>query len=413
MEVSYDVIRRKFPDVFCVDNIRRIYKQNSDELSMSFVDFLFYTEDYYLLKYAGKLSKTAWWLFSLLKVLVRYNGFVKLSHKDVLSYFRIEGKEAISKPTFFKYIDELESFGIVRRYNNKRLFNTQYQNDSNTYVVISCVDEVLEICKRVTDRTSFRELVLGSYVEPQVKKKKRKSDEKSDSDWYKEISAYYADIWPVFESFFEFLGKKNKTGRISLSRKVKIARFCYERDDCDENVTYAFYQQMKRNINNEKYAYAILKGMEGEVAPPIESDGHSSPVEMGMTKAEYEFHRNALLDGSNLDYYRELLNLLSGRDKFNEYEQRLYDAATVISRKMEVHEDNFGRSDKRMDLLEDDYGIIERFTYDRKFNKIVTWFYRDDSVVPLAVMRDIKQKHRQLFDFYKYEIPDGRYYNGL
>lgn len=412
MEVSYDVIRRKFPDVYCVDNLRHIYKRN--DLSMSFTDFLLYVEDYYLLKYAGTLSKTGWWLFSLLRYLVRYDGFVKLSYKDILNRFRIEGKEAISKPTFFKYVDELESLGLIKRYNNKKLFNTNYQNDSNTYVVLGQVEDIVDICLQVTDRKSFEQLVLGEEVKPEPKKKKKPKSGKSDAELYQEISTYYADIWPEVEKYFAFLGCKNKTKKIALSKKVRIAKFFYERDDYDESILYAMEQAMSRNIDKEAYMFAILRNIgEGEI-PGGYYDGGNTQTISSMSEAEYKEQVHELMCGGNPFYYQELLERLSRRDSLNEYEQRLYEVSMQISRKMDIHDANYDRMDIRRDLLDEKYGISEIIGWDKKFNHIIRWQYiKGGKMVPLDVIKQIKQDHPDLFEFYKYEMPDRRYYNGL
>lgn len=419
-EVTYDIIRRKFPDVFCIDNLRSIYKTNKDDLEMSFVDFLLYIEDYYLLKYSSKLSKTAWWLFTLLRHLVREEGFVKLSHSEIIGYFCTEQDDAtISKPTFFKYIDELESFGVIKRFNNKKLFATTYQNDSNTYVVINKMNEILEVCKQTTDRQSFHDLVKGTVVSKKSKVKKIQSG-KSDTETYNEISEYYRDVFSVLEDFFKFLGSPNKSGNIALSRKVKILSFIYERDVAEDDVTYAVSATIKKGVNSEKYFFAIIRNIYDEPEVNNSDDNeirkkymakNNGQFNSGMTLDEYNTTRHQLVNDEFK--YREVLSNLDSVEQMNEYENKLYNAAMVISKKMKLHDKYSERCADRRRILKKK-GIYEQAVYDKKWNRILTWFYDvDESPVPLNVMKQIKKEFPYLFGFYKYEVADWSVYDGF
>lgn len=426
MEISYDVIRRKFPNAFCVDNLRIVYKANRDELSMSFVDFLMYAEDYYVLKYSNVLSKTAWWLFSLLRHLVRYDGFVKLSYSDVMNYFG-GGESSISKPTFFKYIGELEQFGLVKRFNNKKLFDTKYQNDSNTYVVIGCIDEIVEICKQITDMKSFRANVLSDNDVGEITQqtKRKLSDGKTDVEEYNELIDYYEPVISSIEDLFEFLGRQNKSGKIALSRKLKILNFLYEMEVYNEDIDYAVAQTIKKNIKSEKYFFGILRNMykNDEQSSDDENDdlrqkyANNDNTSSGMSYEEYLSERRLLLNSMDrLEHYKSVIFRLKDKRR-NSYEQKLYNAAIIISNKIDGYSDAYGeRSANRRMMLRKKYGIYEFTSIDKHFNRIILWRYGEDDdceIVPLSVMKKIKADNKSLFDVYKYEIPNGRYYNGL
>lgn len=428
MSVSYDVIRKKFPDVFCLDNLRRIHKRNQDDIIVSFVDFLMYAEDYYLIKYAGKLSKTAWWLFSLLKGLVRRDGYVKLSYSDIMAYYCIDGKSAISKPTFFKYVDELESFGLVRRYNNKKFFGTGYQNDSNTYVVISCAKEILDICREVAHGGSFRELVLESdNVAPVMdnvsdKPKKQINKNADMKAVYEDNKSYYEDCWSTIEDFFEFLGEGNKSGRISLSRKAKILSVMRDIDVDVSTVEYAVSQTIKRGIRSEKYFLKIIKNIYDDSSNDTQDVSgvqsrymNREPNRECMSKERYIKERGYMLE--DLEYHKYIIEEFDSVDErdMNDYERKLYRAARVLEHKAKAHKEGKKVSTERRMLLEEKYGIYERQRIEKNHDRTVTWFYDVErtKMVPIEDMRKIKRKHKDLFKMYKYMYPDGRYYDGL
>ena len=178
---NYKYLKSKVSDFFCVDNLREIYESDDYDFRVSFVDFLMCIEDFYTFVYSPKLSKNSWLLFTWLRTLVRYDGYVRLSYKDVSSKFNDGNTVMMSKPTFFKCITELESYGLVKRLSNKKLFHNEYQNDTNTYIVISKIDDILPFLDGMKTQSEFYGILRNNFFNVD-KKEVRTQTSKSSSE---------------------------------------------------------------------------------------------------------------------------------------------------------------------------------------------------------------------------------------
>ena len=69
---------------YSISNLREIYK-NNDNIKLSFIDFIFCVEDYYTIAWSTRMSRNSWLIFSWLRTLVRYDGYVKLSFSDIFN----------------------------------------------------------------------------------------------------------------------------------------------------------------------------------------------------------------------------------------------------------------------------------------------------------------------------------------
>lgn len=255
---KYKQLKSSVDDFYCMDNLRAIYSDDKNDIMISFVDFLMCIEDFYVFVYSHKVSRTAWMVFTWIKTLVRYDGCVKLSYKDIVNKFG-DGN-VLSKPTFFKYVAELESYGLIKRVANKRLFNSEYQNDANTYMVVSKVNEILPLLSGMDSREDFYEelnLNFGVNVVAKEKVKKIQSNNDEKQYTYEQVMEEYVDVKTELNDFFLFLGSKNKSGKIAKSRQEKILNVIRNIYPYDDDLKYAISQTISKGVKNERYLYAI------------------------------------------------------------------------------------------------------------------------------------------------------------
>lgn len=418
-KVKYKQLKSKADDFFCIDNLRAIYGDEKHKILISFVDFLMCIEDFYTFVYSHKVSRTAWMLFTWLKTLVRYDGCVKLSYKDIIS--RFGDGTVLSKPTFFKYISELESYGLIKRIMNKKLFNTEYQNDSNTYMVISKVNEILPLLHGIGNREEFYEVLSSNFglkVVANEKANKNKSQKGNNKKYTYEyvMNEEYVDVKTEIEDFFLFLGSANKSGKIAKSRKEKFLNIIMDIYPCNDDLNYAISQTISKGVKNEKYLYAILKNLYNLDS---DEDGEENDTEKEL-KAKYKiktafkgnsgkidedmYHQLAGMIVSKRSGYKTVFKKLKeyGIIKYgagNQYEQRLVDACKKLKAKeMLLKKASCVRGD-RMALL-DEYDIHEYVGFSSTFNESIYWYYGNDetNIVPLDVIKKIADDVPEMFE---------------
>lgn len=424
---DYTYLKSKVNDFFCIDNLREIYEDDTYDFRVSFLDFLLCIEDFYTFVYSPKLTKNAWLLFTWLRTLVRYDGYVNLSHKDVSNKFDDGNSKMMSKPTFFKCINELESYGLVKRISKKRLFNNKYQNDANTYIVISKMESIIPLLDGMQTQTEFYSILKNNFFDVKKKVKPTKKQTKKESN-YEEFMSEYKSIKTEIKDFFEFLGSKNKSGKIAKSRMENIANVLMEIYPYDKDLSYAIGQTISKGVKNEKYLYAILRNIYNDAKEEKSDNEKENELKQKYKKQnKVSYQKNQGIDENR---YKELAKkILAKRTGYkfvlqelkecgiidssihNPYEQRLIDACNKRKQKEAMlKESSYNRSD-RMAMLEK-YGVYECISYDNKtFNEAIHWVYEDDSIVPLSVIDKIKKQNPKHFNFNKAQVVNGEIYN--
>lgn len=425
--MDYEIIKYKIPDFFCIKNLREIHKNKANRFKISFVDFLMCIEDFYTFVYSPKLSRTSWLLFTWLRTLVRYDGYVTLSYKDVSTKF-CGDKGIISKPTFFKCIEELDAFGLVKKITNRKLFGDKIQKDTNTYIVISKVNEILPLLKELDSQQEFYTLLKQNFLNVSIQKKVKKQVQVSENT--KEYSIdyimnEYRKIQHEIEDFFVFLGSNNKSGKIAKSRKQKILNIIFDIKPNYKDLKYAISQTISKGVKNEKYLYAILKNLynlNNEVKPTNEIDeklkdkyNHVN-VYRHISDEDYKKYKNMIFEDTE-NGYEHVLEYLYKLDKMDYLEEKLFKVCTLIRKKrrwlrncVEAHQllcdrERFLRAN----------GISEEHNYAPNGNQLISWVYYiddefTDKIVPLDEIEKLFKQKPELFKYASIQCLDGGVY---
>ena len=412
---NYKYLKSKVSDFFCVDNLREIYESDDYDFRVSFVDFLMCIEDFYTFVYSPKLSKNSWLLFTWLRTLVRYDGYVRLSYKDVSSKFNDGNTVMMSKPTFFKCITELESYGLVKRLSNKKLFHNEYQNDTNTYIVISKIDDILPFLDGMKTQSEFYGILRNNFFNVD-KKEVRTQTSKSSSEpkfqyTYEEVMEEYKNVKDAIMDFFEFLGSANKTGKIAKSRQLKILNLVREIYPYDDDLAYAIGRTIEKGVKSEKYMLAILRNMyngeeeheTSQTDKKLKDKYKQTYKSYGMSDEQYQEYIQMIF--ANRNGYKKVLQKLKENgimDSSNKgtYETKLIEACNKLKRKAELLKSASYVRGERIAVLQK-YGIAEYVDFDKCFNEILHWVYiKDESkIVPLDKIEAISKKHSDVFVF--------------
>lgn len=417
---NYNYLKSKVSDFFCVDNLRTIYDSDEYDFRVSFLDFLLCIEDFYTFVYSPKLSKNSWLLFTWLRTLVRYDGYVRLSYKDVSSKFNDGKSVMMSKPTFFKCITELESYGLVKRIANKKLFHSEYQNDVNTYIVISKIDDILPLLDGMKTQSEFYGILRKEFFDVSQReiKPKKKQQQNEMKYSYEDVMDEYEDVQQEILDFFTFLGSANKSGKIAKSRQLKILNYIREIYPYQEDLSYAITQTISKGVKSEKYLFAILRNLYDKEEKQDEDDNSVdtklkkkyksktntyNQKSVGIDKEQFNQLKSMIL--SKRSGYKKVLQKLKelgiiDKGCSNAYEQKLLDACNKLKRKEEIlKEASYIRGD-RMEILER-HNIHEYVDFDRTFNEIIYWYYGDDisDIVPLSVIDKLKKQYPNEFKF--------------
>lgn len=427
---DYRYLKSKVSDFFCIDNLRSIYESDDYDFLVSFVDFLFCIEDFYTFIYSPKLSKNAWMLFSWLRTLVRYDGYVRLSYADVSSKFNNGESAMMSKPTFFKCISELESYGLVKRIANKKLFHAEYQNDVNTYIVISKIDDILPLLDGMKTQADFYGILRSEFFNIQKKEVKTKKQSKSELKYsYEEVMNEYEDVVAEINDFFDFLGSANKSGKIAKSRQLKILNTIREIYPYQEDLSYAITQTISKGVKNEKYLFAILRNIYNTSNKEEMEDDNSVGSKLKKkykSKNTYNQKQKGMEEIQFHELEKQIFSKKSGHKKvlqklkelgiiesggINVYEQKLLKACNKLKRKEEILKEASYIRGERMAILEQ-LNINEYVGLDKTFNEIIYWYYDDDEtdVVPLSEIRKLMNKYPDAFEFNGAQFLDSEVY---
>lgn len=414
-KLDYKYLKSKVSDFFCVENLREIYDMDKYDFRVSFLDFLLCIEDFYTFVYSPRLSKNAWLLFTWLRTLVRYDGYVRLSYKDVSSKFNNGKSVMMSKPTFFKCVSELESYGLVKRVSNKKLFDAKYQNDVNTYIVISKIDDIVPLLNGMKTQSEFYGILRKEFFSVDKKEvKKKTTTSATDKISGDKIMEEYKLVKQELLDLFSFLGSANKSGRIAKTRQENILNVIYEFYPHEDDLSYAISQTISKGVKNEKYLYAILRNMlEGETNEEVSTNDVDSKLkDKYKAKTTYSQKPNGISQEQYIQFRTLILSKKSGYKKVlqkfketgiidkgtaNAQEQRLYDVCVKLKAKEDLlKQASYIRGD-RMAILEK-HNIYEYVGSDKRFNEVIHWCYNsDDSVVPLSVIKELSKKHPSEF----------------
>lgn len=427
---NFKYLKSKVSDFFCVDNLRIIYNDDKYDFRVSFLDFLLCIEDFYTFVYSPKLSKNSWLLFTWLRTLVRYDGYVRLSYKDVSSKFNDGQSQMMSKPTFFKCISELESYGLIKRISNKKLFHSEYQNDTNTYIVISKVDDIIPLLSGMKNHAEFYGILRNAFFnfeKKDISKKSKVVDNKQK--WsYDEVMEEYSGVKTEILDFFEFLGTSNKSGKIAKSRQIKILNVIREIYPYNEDLSYAIGQTISKGVKNEKYLFAILRNIYNEQKS---SDGKNETEDVDTKEAQLKKkykpkYKSYKSDGISKEQFSEFVKMIFAKrggwktvlqklkdigiiDGGNIYEQKLIMACNKRKHKEEIlKQASYIRGD-RMAILEQ-YGIEESIRFDKTFNEQIHWI-KNGEIVPLSQVKKLMQKYPNEFKLNGAQFVDKEIYN--
>lgn len=380
--------------------------------NITFDKFLNVMNDYYLIKFSSSLSRNAWLVFCWLRSVSYEDGFVQDSYDSLVSLFCKYGGTKISKPTFFKCISELEKADLIVSIGTKDK-NLSGKNIycicDKTYIVYQLCDIIdgkvnmptamaLDILEHKKQNTLFD---VDENTPPKTAKKKRHklSDDKRYSLLMK---SFFRPISNEIEDFFTFIGSYNRTGRISVSRKVKILLGLKEYLACDfelSDFVYAFNLTMKNTVrgNNpyrERYMFKVLENMceyedvDNEVADELSkkaekklSSQHQKPhyqSRPSISKVEYDSEKQKLMRVEK--HYRFVIDRYSKDAPISEYEDNLYRLALAIKKKFDAYSANGDIDYERMMYLRG-LGYFEYFSYDSKWNRVFAWKTDDGKVL--------------------------------
>lgn len=389
--------------------------------------------NWYTVKYSMRLSRNAWLMFCWLKILVFEDGFVHDSYENIMEVYGKNGGQKISKPTFFKCIEELENLDLITTIRDKPKGKMK---GCNIYCLVDKSLIIHKICLAVDFEkdVSIAEAIRLSEVkkktlfdlstervnkvpEPPAKKKKIVLP---DDKKYRLMMAVFKKINKEIEEFFEFIGSYNKSGHIAITRKIKILRVMlhYYNDGWFlEDFTYAMNLTMRNtkkgtNPYRERYMFKILANMAepedengeeivNEVAerlskkaeeklapnkpkqkqkPPYNPNyALTAPIGTVLNRDIYEKEKAAMLKGGSQtsNAYKEIMYKYEwATDKYGAH---LYKIAKAIERKYEVHSvfDNENDYEARHDCLKK-YGYYEKEEYDDMWNRIYSYYRSTD-----------------------------------
>lgn len=405
---------------YSISNLREIYK-NNDNIKLSFIDFIFCVEDYYTIAWSTRMSRNSWLIFSWLRTLVRYDGYVKLSFSDISSKFC--DKNVISKPTFFKCINELDEMGLVKKVKNIKQFDSGYQNDTNTYIVLSKLDEMLPIIENVDKHENFYAILKEKYSNIKAESKPKENTKKNTGEYKQEYEQFlkkYHKIKSEIIDFFEFLASGNKTGKIANSRKSNIINKIEEFQPSENDLSYCIQQTILKNAKSEKYLYAILRNIYQK--PKAEKVDRKTKELQTKYKRTYPTKSNAgfHLDNDTINKYKKELKASENAYKYIEPELqkirekteaelalvKLCDEARYREKMIEVYDVKLGV--KRKKFLRT-LGVYELSWRDENFNMLYAWSHDKWDETDLLSYKEIKQiadKYPKYFKFGKYQYMD-------
>lgn len=414
----FNYIKSKVDDFFCINNLKDIYKDKKYNFSISFVEFMMCIEDFYTFVYSTRLSKNGWLLFTWLRTLVRYDGYVTLSYKDISNKFNMDEKSIISKPTFFKCISELESYGLVKRLTNKKTFYGKYQNESNTYIVVSKVKEIVQYLDGMEDMSCFYNTLRKNFFvdnESKDNNNVKKADKKTD--YYALLLKEYKKITNVISDYFEHLGSGNKTGKISFSRKNNISKYLLDCELQQSDLSYCLEQTISKGVSNEKYTYAIIRNIRNEQP----NSNTKTELQKKYTKTYISSNTN---NGMSKESFDELLKLaFRSRNAYKTVLQRLWEQGILKKTNKNVYEDKIIRCcnllKKKAETLKtyrdtiwfdrnkilEKYNIWEEMIDTKYLDQKSSFVYADSGEkVPLSKVIKIAKKHKDVFVYGKYQI---------
>jgi hypothetical protein len=423
--IDFFNIRKQYGDIFWLKLERHKFNKEHRYKDMDFDEFILIMDDYYLLNYASKLNRNSWLLFSWIRFLTRSNGFACLSYNEIMNIFCENGTK-ISKPTFFNCIDELIKQNLILKIPTYKICsgNEKYLKDSNAYAIVSKSSIIYEICdmmqtKHCSSLEAFN--IMNSEV---VKLSKGKVRSKiNSSNKYKLLRLKFRPIIKLLDDFFEFLGSYNKSGKVAISRKVKILEMLKEYIDGDftfDDLSYAINVTMRNtakggNIKKERYMFKILEAQvdhsEDEKSENVVADKLSKKAEKTLEVKG----NNKLSKGIDETKYKEEVKRLLTVEGYcktiigtyktvnNEFEDKLVKSAKIIQGKFNLYKNNSSYLANRIKVLSK-YGISENSVYDKKWNRHIEWFDENDKPVSLDKIKKILKENNSEFKITKYDI---------
>lgn len=407
---------------------------------VTFDRFVNVMNDYYLINYSGVLSRNSWMVFSWILMLIVENGFVYDSYDTIVSTFCKQGNK-MSKPTFFKCIDELEKNDLISSIKTKK---GDTINGSKIYGVVDKTFYAYQLCDIIENKPDMSTMEAISVLnqrkqktlfdiegsEPKTEKKKKKSKLSDDKKYALLMTAMFKPIESEINEFFEFISSYNKSKRIAVSRKLKIIRglkqylgYGFELSD----FVHAFRVTMKNTVRGhnpyrERYMFKILENMcepdeevDNEVARELSKKAeeklsaerdksklkYSKPSTPSTTKAQFNAERRRLMSVDH--YYRNVIYDYEHNSNPNDYDEYLYRLATAIKKKFDIHnsyDEKYWR--QRHDCLADE-GYFEHEEFDNKWNRV--WSYEDSKgrYISQQEVEAILKKHGMKLVLSKYE----------
>lgn len=412
--MNFNIVKRQCDKpLFWQEDEFRNFTMSYKYLNISFDKFLNLLDEYYLFTYSAKLSRNCWLVFQWLRYMSKRDGFVYASYDKIIEVFCKDG-DKISKPTFFKCIDELVEKDLITSINTKTCLNGAMIKGCNIYGIVDKTYKVYEICD-IIEHNSNINLIQAIYeIESKNKKplfnvdgdniKKSKNNDKpklKDEHKFKLLmNTVFKDIKKDIEEFFVFIGSYNKTGKIALSRKLKILLGLKEYIGYGFDLgdfVYAFNITMRNtklgnNPYRERYMFKILENMceyeevDNEVAEELskkandklqkeyKSTNTKSFVRDGINQTTYNIEKNKIMSIEN--YYKTILSIYNKDKPVNKYEEHLFKIARAVKVKFDTYDNNSKNDIKRIECMRK-RDCFETVGYDDKWNRIINWIDSD------------------------------------
>ena len=425
-ELDLDKFQIEKGRVFKYYDLKAVFKKSNPYKTLDFADFMEILNDYYRFKYAIYLSKTAWLVFEWIRFLCRFDGFVTISYKDVLKTF-CHGDLKISKPTFYKCIKELDDVGLIYKMGTHVVEDDRPSTTENAYGIVDMTERILEICDLVEKSGIHHLTVMKIYnieceYPPETPKaqreeilKRERAEKKAHPPKmiYRLLMAKMNDLSSTFNEFFDFLGSYNSSGKIALSRKIKILerfKYYYDGDFTNDDITDAIMRTMKNTVNGknpkkENYTFSILRNMEdipeeksdNEIAnrlsekasEKLNKDRKLKYVKPSDIVSADEFKKESKLLLTVEGYYRTALTKY--KNPQDENGKKLLKAAQIIKHKFDTYKQNITVETNRIKLLEK-HGIYEYAEYTKGWNRRIGWCDDEDNDVSSSKVKSLLKK---------------------